>query len=104
MKAIAIEQIILIVLGVIVLGVVGYLLYINFLAGGGQMTYEKCRSMALSYCGGCRLKDYDTYTSCIIKFASTKDRDTCKTHLSEGFKGDEGTDGFKFDCTKLIPW
>jgi hypothetical protein len=103
MKAIAIEQIILIVLGVIVLGVVGYLLYINFLAGGGQMTYEKCRSMALSYCGGCKLKDYDTYTHCVIKFGSKKDRDTCLGHIG-GSTATVKDEELMFDCTTLIPW
>jgi hypothetical protein len=102
MKAIAISQIIMIVLGIIVLGVIGYLLYTQFLTGGGQMTYEKCRSIVVSQCGICRLKDYDTYTNCIIKFTSKSDRDACDAHL--GGKEKIGENELKFDCTKLIPW
>jgi hypothetical protein len=98
MKAIAISQIILIVLGVIVLGVVGYLLYVNFLAGRGQMTYEKCRAIALSYCGQCKVTE--KYNSCEIIFESETAADQCKTLLGSGTVDNKKLTNF--NCETLV--
>jgi hypothetical protein len=97
MKAIAVSQIIMIVLGVIVLGVIGYLLYANFLSGRGQMDYEKCRSMIVSQCGTCQITG--KFNDCTIYFDSDKDATTCATLFGKTASGKQITN---FDCSTVI--
>lgn len=50
MKGLAVTQIIMLVLGIIVLAVIGFLLYTNFLATGGQLDSSKCLALATDQC------------------------------------------------------
>ncbi len=50
MKGLAVTQIIMLVLGIIVLAVIGFLLYTNFLAAGGQLDSSKCLAIATDQC------------------------------------------------------
>ena len=95
-KGIAVDTIILIILGVVVLGLVGYLIYKN--AGGLANTTEKCKAQALIYCDEWKETNfntdpfpdksdtenrwYKTYTSCItINFAWPEGSTTCRALL-----------------------
>jgi hypothetical protein len=86
------------VLGVIVLGVIGFLLYTNFLSGRGQMNYEKCKAIALSFCGQCKVTG--NYNSCRIIFESDAAASQCKDLLGSGTtSGNALTD---FNCETLV--
>lgn len=87
-KGIAVETIILIILGVLVIGLVGYWLFRNTTTIGGKMTTAECHTQAILYCSeweakgltdyptdntplpdsdrktGSTNKWYDTYTAC----------------------------------------
>ncbi len=80
MKGIAVHQIILIVLGIIVLGVIGYLIYTQFLSGKGQITFENCRSRAVTFCGMCKLSG--TYTRCVVTYVDATTANSCRKLLS----------------------
>lgn len=54
-KGLAVSQIILLVLGIIVLAVVAYLLYTQFVDTGGTITAEQCRAEATRICTGCTI-------------------------------------------------
>ncbi len=51
LKALAVTQIILLVLGILVLSVVGYLLYSNFIGTSSGVSLENCKSTIVSACG-----------------------------------------------------
>jgi hypothetical protein len=57
MKGVAIEQVILLVLGVIVLALIGYLLYSNYLSTSGGISLEQCKTQLVNACGNCKLKE-----------------------------------------------
>ncbi len=50
MKGLAVTQIIMLVLGIIVLAVIGFLLYSNFLSSSGQVSASSCRAKATGLC------------------------------------------------------
>jgi uncharacterized protein (UPF0333 family) len=54
-KGLAVSQIILLVLGIIVLAVVAYLLYTQFVSTGGTISAEQCRAEATRICTGCAI-------------------------------------------------
>lgn len=54
-KGVAVSQIILLVLGILVLAVVAYLLYTNFVQTGATISAETCRAEATRICTGCVL-------------------------------------------------
>lgn len=55
MKGVAVDQIILLVLGVIVLAVIGYLLYSNFMASSGGINTEQCKANLINVCNSCKM-------------------------------------------------
>jgi hypothetical protein len=55
MKGLAVSQIILLVLGIIVLAVIAYLLYTNFVGAGNVVSAEQCRAAATRACTTCQL-------------------------------------------------
>lgn len=55
MKGMAVSQIILLVLGILVLAVVAYLLYTNFVTTSGTISAEICRAEATRACTGCAI-------------------------------------------------
>ena len=55
MKGIAVEQMIMLALGVIVLALVGYLLYSNYLSTSGTVSNEQCRTSLINACNNCKL-------------------------------------------------
>lgn len=63
-KGIAVSQIILLVLGILVLAVVAYLLYSNFVTTGGAISAETCRAEATRECTGCSIASGGTATTC----------------------------------------
>src|SRR5437773_2268712 len=59
-KGLAVSQIILLVLGIIVLAVVAYLLYTNFVGTNNTVNAEQCRAAATRACTSCSLIGGDT--------------------------------------------
>ncbi|HLC59598.1 MAG TPA: hypothetical protein VJH34_03675 [archaeon] len=55
MKGIAVEQMIMLALGVIVLALVGYLLYSNYISTSGQVSTEQCKTSLINACNNCKL-------------------------------------------------
>lgn len=55
MRGVAVSQIILLVLGILVLAVVAYLLYTNFITTSGTISAETCRAEATRACTGCAI-------------------------------------------------
>lgn len=64
-KGIAISQIILLVLGIIVLAVVAFLLYSNFVSTGGAIDAQKCRSEATNACTSCSIASGGQISNCV---------------------------------------
>lgn len=54
-RGVAVSQIILLVLGILVLAVVAYLLYTNFVSTGNTISAETCRAEATRICTGCTI-------------------------------------------------
>jgi hypothetical protein len=54
-KGLAVSQIILLVLGIIVLAVIAYLLYANFIGPRDVINAEQCRSSAIRACTTCSI-------------------------------------------------
>lgn len=52
MKAVAVQHIVLIILGVIVIGLLGYLFYTTFIKGRSAIESNECLAERLSYCSG----------------------------------------------------
>jgi len=52
---VAVSQIILLVLGILVLAVVAYLLYTQFVTTGSTLSAETCRAEATRICTGCQI-------------------------------------------------
>jgi len=71
MKALATTQVVLLVLGIIVLAVIGYLIYSQFIKSTTQMTSTNCQSAVFSVCTSCK--------TCITSFGGswTLDADPC---------------------------
>jgi predicted Na+-dependent transporter len=98
MKAIAVSQIILIVLGIIVLAVIGYLLYTH--AFPYLPNVEKCKSIAIEYCGTCKTAGADI-TNCKVML-KRENAERC-AKLLPGATYDGVSDYFIQDCTKILP-
>lgn len=64
MKGIAIQKIILLLLGIIVLAMVGYLLYITFI--GSKITPDICRAEVMRQCTQCKLVGWSSSYSISI--------------------------------------
>ena len=62
-KGIAISKVVLLILGVIVLAFVGYLVYTTFVAGGGTISLEACKSAVIAACTQCKLKGWSATSS-----------------------------------------
>jgi hypothetical protein len=54
-KGIAVDQLILLILGIIVLAVIGYLIYVNFISSNSSFDSAKCQARALSVCTACKV-------------------------------------------------
>jgi len=50
MKGLAVQQIVLLVLGVVVLALIGFLLYSNYLSSAGQLSKSECLTIATNAC------------------------------------------------------
>lgn len=59
MKGIAIPYVIALILGIIVVGVIGYWFFVLGGQGGGAGLETMCRAKAISYCTGWNLNGYD---------------------------------------------
>ncbi len=56
MKGLAVNQIILLALGVVVLALVGYLLYSSYISGAGSIGVEEARTSLVNACNDCKLR------------------------------------------------
>ena len=65
-KGLAVSQIIMLVLGILVLAVVAFLLYSNFVSTGTTVSAEQCRAAATRACTGCSIAG--TTDSCGTSF------------------------------------
>lgn len=77
-KGIAVSQIILLVLGILVLAVVAYLLYTNFVQTGTTISAETCRAEATRICTGCNIGQL---SSSACPFSSQSMYDCVGTHV-----------------------
>lgn len=104
-KGIAVSQIILLVLGILVLAVVAYLLYTNFVQTGATISAETCRAEATRICTGCVLANQPSatcsYQDKITPIGSTNPVDSnMEKCVSEGkVAGNAG--GNTIDCRLL---
>ncbi len=57
-KGIAVSQVILLVLGILVLAVVSFLLYTQFVSTGNSMGAQTCMAEATRICTGCTIGRY----------------------------------------------
>ena len=62
-KGIAIETILYLLLGIIVVGIIIYLVYTY--ATGGQLNEQQCRSKIISWCTGCSVANWAAGTGTI---------------------------------------
>jgi len=60
-KGIAIETILYLLLGIIVVGIIIYLVYTY--ATGGQLSEQQCRSKVISWCTGCSVANWAAVSS-----------------------------------------
>ena len=58
-KGIAVSQIILLVLGILVLAVVGFLLYSQFVTTGNSLGAQTCMAESTRICTGCKIGGYN---------------------------------------------
>ena len=65
-KGVAVSQIILLVLGILVLAVVAYLLYTNFVTTGGTLSAEQCRAAATRACTACSIASAGSVSNCEV--------------------------------------
>ena len=63
-KGVAVSQIIMLVLGILVLAVVAFLLYSNFVQTGSTISAETCRAEATRACTGCIISEGIGTTTC----------------------------------------
>jgi hypothetical protein len=63
-KGVAVRHIVLLVLGIIVTAIIGYLLYSTFIATGPTVTLERCKGMIVSACSNCQLRGWPTSDGC----------------------------------------
>ncbi|MEM5811246.1 MAG: hypothetical protein QXG91_00680 [Candidatus Aenigmatarchaeota archaeon] len=99
-KGVAVQKIILLILGIIVLAIVGYLLYVVFI--GGKPTRDVCNAALISACGQCKVSGWDSNKDVIISGAQCSE-DMLTKEFSVTYKGKEDT-SFKISCgeTTLI--
>lgn len=77
-KGIAVSQIILLVLGILVLAVVAYLLYTQFVTTGSTISKETCRAEATRACTGCAIAAAGAVPTCAYT-STNKILSTCYT-------------------------
>ena len=76
-KGLAVSQIVLLVLGILVLAVVAYLLYTNFLTSSGSFNAEKCRSEEIGICTTAKLTNSITDGKVTAPRGKTFDTPSC---------------------------
>jgi hypothetical protein len=54
MKGLAVTQVILLILGIIVLAIIGYLLYSNYISSVGIVSVEQCKTDLIRVCNTCK--------------------------------------------------
>lgn len=88
-KGVAVSQIILLVLGILVLAVVAYLLYTQFVSSNQTIGAETCRAEATRVCTGCIISAGGALTE-NCKYTNNKNLDLCYDNskmLGSGSKG-----------------
>lgn len=98
-KGVAVSQIILLVLGILVLAVVAYLLYTNFVQTGTTISAETCRAEATRICTGCTIALVPDKTKCDY---TSKNMVTCinNNHV-KGTVADSTKSTGIIDCTVI---
>lgn len=100
-KGIAVSQIILLVLGILVLAVVAYLLYTNFVTTGTTISSETCRAEATRSCTGCLIATAGTATTCPFTRTITGTNPLQDTNLGKCEKqGNLHLKGNDLDCAQ----
>lgn len=97
-KGLAVSQIILLVLGIIVLAVVAYLLYTQFVSTGGTISAEQCRAEATRICTGCSIAQSDP-TKCSYTPATLDGKDSSIETCVKDAKVKGDATGNTIDCS-----
>jgi len=95
MKGIAVQKIILLLLGIIVLAIIGYLLYTVFL--GARISPEVCKAALVGACTQCKLSAWNANVKVSGKSCTDK-------LISEiiGLSTSAGSDGnFDIQCSQI---
>jgi hypothetical protein len=82
MKGLAVTQVVLLILGIVVLAIIGYLIYSTFIAGGPTVVEQQCKSKFISVCSNCKAAGW-TGTPCAFPYAecnTTSIRDAVGAH------------------------
>lgn len=63
MKGIAVTTLVLLIIGMVVIAIIGYLLYSTFISTGPTMSLESCRAQVVSACSNCKLRGWTGCTA-----------------------------------------
>lgn len=98
MKGLAVSQIILLVLGIIVLAVVAYLLYTQFVGTGSTISAEECRAAATRACTACSIANAGDISNCpAATYLSSANDKQCAGVISGTSKGPTDPNTGSFD-------
>ncbi len=104
-KGIAVSQIILLVLGILVLAVVAFLLYSNFVSTGGTLNAETCRAEATRLCTGCQVAKGSVDNNCEFDKFFRDELSVLGRCLEDGnlpFSTDLGDDTGSITCSNYV--
>ena len=106
-KGIAIQTILMLAIGVLVVGILGYMIYRY--TSGSVLSDTECHAMLSQWCQQCELTDYNLEAdlgdgdllTCAQKFLSTAyvANDDCNTYGG----GDNAEDTIEIHCAQYIP-
>lgn len=92
-KGVAVSQIIMLVLGILVLAVVAFLLYSNFVTSGGTLSAEQCRAAVTRACTSCSIASGGTSVQCDATYLDSIGAKCAAEGKVTGATADLGGDG-----------
>jgi len=99
-KGIAIETILYLLVGILVVGIVIYLVYTYVI--GAPIGEQQCRSMAITWCTGCKNANGGDWTQDVGTLA-TDDLGTCAGKYFSGFPASKKCVDAETFCSTFIP-
>ncbi len=94
-KGIAIQTILMLLVGILVVGIIVYMVYRYFI--GAPLNEQECRARAITWCTGCKNGGWTVGQGVV----TGTDLETCATKWFPGITGDcSGADGW---CAAFIP-